>query len=523
MKSRVSRIRRGAKAGLIGLFVAALAFGAMNLVKPPKGVVASGSFTITSALSDFPACTSPDALYPGGPKLCLTYTVQNNLNYMITVQSIAPTVTSVNPTKCAASNLDLSGAALNVSGALNVPAMSSASTPATSGLEIGMFETGADQDACQGASFTLTYTGQAIYTDKFGTTTSLTAAPSPSTPGQAVALTATVMPTMTASNPVPAGGYPSGTVYFYLWTNTADASCTTMACTGSALIGSASVNQIGSTANGQAMITTTSLPGGTDVLYAYYTGDASSPTAYGDGQNNFTFSTSPKTSQNVGIVQPPQCPGTYSTTVVGSPSNPNITVSNGSYFVYASGANYSVNVGNGNDCVQTGDGNNSINTGNGQDVVLAGNGKNSVTTGNGNDAIQVGNGTNTVSTGNGSDSITVGNGSGNVITAGNGLDTITVGSGSGNKITLGNGSTAVTVGGSSDTITSGNGSGTLTVKLMGSNDSITVGNGTHTVYFGSGTNNTFKGGTGSNVCHIPSGYTLTGLGDHVTNCTVVSP
>ena len=89
MTIRTSRFWRAAKLGLVGLFVGALAFGAMNLVNRPRGVVAAGDFTITSTVTEFSGstCTGTAAsLYPGGPVECLTYNVKNNININVIVE-----------------------------------------------------------------------------------------------------------------------------------------------------------------------------------------------------------------------------------------------------------------------------------------------------------------------------------------------------------------------------------------------------------------------------------------------------
>ncbi len=107
------------------------------------------------------------------------------------------------------------------------------------------------------------------------TTTSLVASPSPSTYSQAVTLTATV------NVVAPGSGTPTGTVDFY---------------NGQYLIGSALLN------GGQASITTSSLPIGSDSLSASYVGDAdymaSQSSAYAQAVGVIPTSTSLGTSPN---------------------------------------------------------------------------------------------------------------------------------------------------------------------------------------------------------------------------------
>jgi Ca2+-binding RTX toxin-like protein len=63
---------------------------------------------------------------------------------------------------------------------------------------------------------------------------------------------------------------------------------------------------------------------------------------------------------------------------------------------------------------------------------------------------------------------------------------------------------------------------TVTIQSPGSYDTITGWNGNQTIYLGSGTYNTYMGGTGHNICHVPSPG-ASALQDTITNCTVVTP
>jgi len=309
------------------------------------------------------------------------------------------------------------------------------------------------------------------------TTTVLTSSSNPSGFGKPVTLTATV----TKSS---GSGTPTGTVSFYLGTPS----------------GTHSPLGTGTLTSGQATLVTSSLPAGTDSLYAVYSGDS-----------NFSGSTSPVISQVV-VSLPSRCTGKYTNWFFGNPGFPNITGTNGNDFIYAFGGNFRVNDFNGDDCCfYAGDGNNWLSDGNGNDVALAGDGNNVFTLGNGNDQIVVGNGTNTIGAGNGSDSVTVGNGSHNGVTLGYGTDSLTLGSGSYNGVALGSGTDVVTVEG-------------------GSYDEINGGNGNETIYLGAGTYNTYNGAAHhTNVCHLPTppsswhGTVAAYYHDTITNCTVVSP
>jgi hypothetical protein len=308
------------------------------------------------------------------------------------------------------------------------------------------------------------------------TTTALGSSPNPSVVGSPVTLSATVTKSSGSAT-------PNGTVSFYLGTPMGTHS----------LLGSGTVSL------GQATLVASSLPAGTDNLYAVYSGDS-----------NFSASTSSVISEVV-LGPPPSCTGSYTNTIFGNPIFPVINGTNGSDFIYAFGGDYLVNGFNGNDCLDAGDGNNVLTDGNGNDVVLAGNGDNTVLAGNGDDTVTVGNGSNAIGAGNGNDSATVGSGSHNGVILGNGNDTVTIGSGSYNSVTLGNGTDTVTVQG-------------------GSNDQVNGGAGNETVYLGAGSYNTYNGAAHhTNVCHLPTppaswhGTAASYYHDAITNCTVVTP
>jgi Ca2+-binding RTX toxin-like protein len=262
------------------------------------------------------------------------------------------------------------------------------------------------------------------------------------------------------------------------------------------LLGTATLNS-----SGKATLTTSTLPVGTDSLYAVYGGGGS-----------FAASTSPVITQTV-IGPPTQCASmTFANFIIGNLSFPFLIGNNGNNFMYAFGGDFLVLGFNGNDCIWAGNGDNVLIDGNGNDVVVAGNGDNVVGVGNGNDKIAVGNGSNSIWAGNGTDTVTVGNGSYNQIIVGNGNDTVTVGTGSHNTVTL------------------GNGTDTVTIQSPGSYDTIFGGKGNETIYLGSGTYNTYNGAAHrTNTCHLPKppvsyhGTTAAYYHDTINNCTVVSP
>jgi Ca2+-binding RTX toxin-like protein len=336
---------------------------------------------------------------------------------------------------------------------------------------------------------------QVVTSSAVATTTVLTASPNPSLFGSSVTLTAMV----TKSS---GSGTPTGTVSFYLGTPT----------------GTHSPLGTGTLTAGKASSVTSTLPVGTDSLYAVYSGDS-----------NFATSTSLVISEVV-IGPPSACTGSYTNSIFGNPFFPIINGTNGNDFIYAFGGSYFVNGFNGNDCLDAGSGNNVLIDGNGNDVVLAGNGYNAILVGNGNDTIIVGNGSNAIAAFNGNDSVTVGNGSQNGIALGNGNDNVTFGSGSHNGVILGNGTDSVAIGsGSHNGVALGSGTDSVTIQ-GGSYDQIIGGNGNETIYLGAGAYNTYNGAAHpTNLCHLPApptswhGTVAAYYHDAITNCTVVTP
>ena len=312
------------------------------------------------------------------------------------------------------------------------------------------------------------------------TTTVLASSPDPSALGQSVTLTATV----TKSSGT---GTPTGTVTFHLGSPTGT------------VVGTGTLNS-----GGQASATTSSLPAGSENLYAVYAGDT-----------HFSGSTSHVQIQVV-IALPAKCTGSFPNFFYGDPHFPFINGTNQGDFVYAVGGDYFINGFNGNDCLVAGDGNNLITDGNGNDVVSAGNGDNLIAVGNGTDSVTTGNGTNEITAGNGTDNLSTGNGSHNEILVGSGNDTISVGTGTNNTITLGSGIDTVTLASPS--------------VLSPTHDTIYGGANAETIYLGAGSNNAYYGVKGkANTCHLPKppaswhGTVADYYHDTVTNCTVVTP
>jgi hypothetical protein len=371
-------------------------------------------------------------------------------------------------------------------------------TPSPSTL-LGTGTLGSNGEATFSTSFSATTYVEAVYegqtttfvgstsnivtqtvTSAAATTTVLTSSPNPSLLGQSVMLTATVVKSS-------GSGTPTGTVDFYLGTPTGTHT----------LLGTGTLNS-----SGKATLSTTTLPAGTDTLYAVYVGNAS-----------FASSTSPTIIETV-VSPPKRCePRNFDHYFYffGPPGFPNFTGPGDNDFIYAFGQNYVISDGGGDHCICVGDQDNFINDGNGNDNDSGGNGTNQITVGNGSDTVTVGDGnSNKIIAGSGTDTVTVGNGSHNSVAVGNGNDTVSIGTGSYNTVTLG--------------------SGTDTVTIAGSNDTITGGAGNETIYLGSGTYNTYNGQAHhTNTCHLPAppasyhGTTAAYYHDTITNCTVVSP
>lgn len=397
-----------------------------------------------------------------------------------------------------------------------------------------------------GASVSNVVTQTVIY----GTTTTLTSTPNPSQVGQGVALTAKV-------TKLSGSATPTGTVSFFLGTPTGTHT----------LLGNASLN-----AGGVANMVISTLPQGTDSLYAAYPGTSTfassrSPvitqSVLSAIPTSVTLTSSPNPSligQSVLLTaQVTKSSGTAAPTgtvsfFLGTPTGTSHTLLGTSaltsagtatlatsslpagvdslYAVYSGTATYATSTtgmitqtvtGLPSHCAP-GLYQNFI-IGSPVTPVISGTNQNDfiyapgsvgylIHGGQGSDCILGGNGSNTIIDGNGNgdgksrDDVVVGNGT-NLITVGNGTDSLTVGSGSGNVISIGNGNDTVTLGG-------------------GNRNSITSGNGSSTIFLGAGTFNTFIGGRNTNTCHLPK--TPTGAPgtaafyhDTIVNCTVVSP
>jgi Ca2+-binding RTX toxin-like protein len=311
------------------------------------------------------------------------------------------------------------------------------------------------------------------------TTTIVASQPDPSVVGAPVTLTAKVF----GNPPVPSGSSPNGSVAFYLGLPIATHT----------LLGTEVLDT-----TGKAILTTSTLPAGSDNVFAVYASNA-----------QFASSTSPVIIQVV-LAKAGHCSAPYNSWYIGDPGSSSIHGGTGNNYFYLPRGNFQVFGGNGANCFQGGDGDNDYTAGNGHNHVYGGNGNNSISLGSGDDTVQIGDGTNQISAGDGSDTVSIGNGSHNKVILGNGNDQVTTGSGTYDAVQLGSGADSVTIG--------------------GSQSSITGGNGNETIYLGAGAYNTYTGGAHHlNICHLPTppsswhGTAQSFYHDTLTNCTVVTP
>jgi hypothetical protein len=285
----------------IALVVAALAFGISSSVLGPKSAIAqhlgfdltsgSSSFTITSSIYPSPACSGSTALlYPGTPR-CMVFSVHNNLSVPISVGSITSALDTTDypapPPACAGTNLTLPA----YSGSFAVPANGDATSP---GVPVELNDNGSNQDTCQSSTYHFTYSGLANYTDS--TTTALTATPNPSPSGQSVTFTATVTETNASIDP----SGPTGTMTFY--------SCTSNSCGSTTSLGTGSVGS-----NGQATLSTSSLPVGTDYIEAVYGGSGTNLT--GSTSNVLTQTVTSGSISTTSVFTSSANPSTYGSSV----------------------------------------------------------------------------------------------------------------------------------------------------------------------------------------------------------------
>jgi len=251
-------------------------------------ITVHGGFTIGG--------NAPHLFYPGTSEP-LDLAITNPFKFAIKVLSVSVTVEPVpanngvpDPACPAATNLLVTrplGATLIVP-ALSTKSLSALGVPQAQWPVLTMPDLPTNQDACEGATFTLLYSGTATTgtPSPVPTWTVLVSSPDPSALGHAVTLTAIVA---TSSGP----GTPTGPVSFYSGSPSGR----------HALLGTSSLN-----AGARATWSTSGLGAGTESLYAVYT-----------GSTNFAASTSPVIFQLV-IVPRSGRAGTFENSVTASPA-----------------------------------------------------------------------------------------------------------------------------------------------------------------------------------------------------------
>lgn len=197
------------RASATALVTVALVFAAasvaIGLSNTTHTVTSVAPFTITSTISSSSSSQIPALLYPGVQRY-LWYTAHNSQLVPITVDSMG--ISGVNaPAACSITNLQFDLTAFT--GSLVVPAQGTSVVE----VPISMYDTMMNQDPCQGATFSFTYSGSAIYTEVYATPTAVTSSLNPSGIGQPVTYTATVSAvSVSGQDPVPSS--PTGSVTF---------------------------------------------------------------------------------------------------------------------------------------------------------------------------------------------------------------------------------------------------------------------------------------------------------------------
>ncbi len=199
---RSSRV--GASAFFVLTLSAVVAHAAIG-AQQNLGLNAKPNFSITSTISSSPTSQVPALLYPGTRRY-LWYNVSNSQSVPITITSMGISNVSA-PASCSITNLQFN--LTSFTGALVVPAQGTSSVS----VPISLYDTNTNQDSCEGVTFNFTYSGSAVYTEVYATSTAVTSSLNPSFLGQSVTYTATVTASPTAGqDPVPSS--PTGSVTF---------------------------------------------------------------------------------------------------------------------------------------------------------------------------------------------------------------------------------------------------------------------------------------------------------------------
>jgi len=106
---------------------------------------------------------APEPMYPGGPAVALPLTLENSNNQPIHVTSLTVEVTGTAPGCDGATNISVIPSTASGSTPVTVPANGSVSLPAqgVSAPALQLLDLPFNQDACQGASFDLSFAGSA--------------------------------------------------------------------------------------------------------------------------------------------------------------------------------------------------------------------------------------------------------------------------------------------------------------------------------------------------------------------------
>jgi hypothetical protein len=299
--------------------VAVLVMGATNRKTEGAQVVPADTTICTTCIA-VTGPTSNPVLYPGAGPSQIPVTFTNTTNGPVYVTSLAVSYTNTFNAGCGVSNFVVDdstpGATKSVSGATTTITYSPAQTiPAgqtwTDNATLTMPDTKASQDACQGQSLAMSYTGKANYTVM--TNTGLTEASNPST--DTATLTATVAPDIQPASAAHTPGPGDGSVTFYSCKdNTSANSC--FPAGGGTVLGTAPVGASG--------VATLSIPAGSVGSYnleAVYA--PADPT-------NFVTSTSPIVTSTLSGCVNVQTTGASTIIAAGQTITGNYTVPSGS-------------------------------------------------------------------------------------------------------------------------------------------------------------------------------------------------
>lgn len=113
------------------------------------GTATTGSVEEVTVLQE----NTPSGLYPGGPGVGINGTIVNDNDTDVNVGGLTAVVTATTAAGCEADDYIIEGTAVLGSNLIQENA-----TTTWTGLTVRLDETGLNQDACQGAGITITYT-----------------------------------------------------------------------------------------------------------------------------------------------------------------------------------------------------------------------------------------------------------------------------------------------------------------------------------------------------------------------------